>query len=195
MAASHIASVVNVHLRAFPNFFLSFLGPRFLKEFYAAFLHDPDGIALIAEDQRTRSISGVVVGVLYPEGFFSRLLKRRWLPFCLSSIIAVCRNPGIMPRLFRALFYRGGTPLGPPRALLSSIAVCPEAKSLGLGSMLLEHWVANVRNREGSGCYLTTDALGNDSVNKFYQRAGWRLDATFITQEGRLMNRYVIDFN
>jgi hypothetical protein len=39
-----IEQVVDIHLQAFPNFFLSFLGPRFLREFYAFFLVDPLGI-------------------------------------------------------------------------------------------------------------------------------------------------------
>ena len=44
------------------------------------------------------------------------------------------------------------------------------------------------------GCYLTTDADGNDMVNKFYQSLDWRIESTYATPEGRRMNRYVFDF-
>jgi len=40
LSSSHINSVVEIHLKAFPHFFLSFLGPRFLREFYGSFLVD-----------------------------------------------------------------------------------------------------------------------------------------------------------
>jgi hypothetical protein len=41
---------------------------------------------------------------------------------------------------------------------------------------------------------LTTDAEGNDAVNTFYQRAGWRLESSFSTPEARRMNRYILDW-
>ena len=37
MDINDIAKVVEVHLLGFPNFFLTFLGPFFLKEFYSKF--------------------------------------------------------------------------------------------------------------------------------------------------------------
>lgn len=48
LSSSHIKSVVDVHLKAFPNFFLSFLGPRFLNEFYGSFLVDAQGVGYLA---------------------------------------------------------------------------------------------------------------------------------------------------
>ena len=44
------------------------------------------------------------------------------------------------------------------------------------------------------GVFLTTDKHDNDIVNEFYQRLDWILESTFQTPEGRLMNRYVFDF-
>jgi len=43
-----IEEVVDVHMRAFPDFFLTFLGPGFLKEFYKSFLYDDQGIGFVA---------------------------------------------------------------------------------------------------------------------------------------------------
>ena len=40
-----VESVVNLHVRAFPGFFLSFLGPSFLREFYRSFTRDSNGVA------------------------------------------------------------------------------------------------------------------------------------------------------
>lgn len=189
-----LPGVVELHLNAFPQFFLSFLGPGFLREFYAAFLVDPGALAFVARSEGGQ-LGGVVVGSLQPDGFYERLLRRRWWAFGWSSLAAVCRKPCIILRLFRALWYRGEAPAGPPRALLSSIAVAPEFQGRGVGAQLLRHWLEAVHARGALGCFLTTDALENDTVNAFYVRQGWKLESTYTTPESRCMNRYVLDFD
>jgi len=195
MCDVHINSVVDVHMRAFPNFFLTFLGPRFLREFYRSFLVDSTGVGFVAEDTRTKNVLGVIVGPVRPEGYFKRLLKRRWWAFCLASITVVIKRPASVRRLFRAVFYRGAPLPGPPRSLLSSIAVCPDAQRYGIGRLLVEAWLREVHRRGSSGCYLTTDAQDNEVVNNFYQKIGWKLHSSFTTPEGRRMNYYVLDFS
>jgi GNAT superfamily N-acetyltransferase len=140
-------------------------------------------------------VLGVVVGPQNPEGYFRRLLKRRWWAFCASSAWALVKKPTIAPRLFRAVFYRGEAPPGPPRALLSSVAVAPEAQGKGIGAALVRRWVEEARARGAAGCYLTTDADNNEAVNRFYQKLGWTVESTYATPEGRRMNRYVLDFS
>jgi len=194
MVLADVESVVSLHIRAFPGFFLSFLGPRFLWEFYRSFTSDPAGVALVAVEADNTQILGVIAGPVVPDGYFRRLLISRWWAFCLASIWAVLRNPLIIPRLYRAVFYRGEPPAGMPRALLSSIAVLPEAQNRGVGQLLVKAWVDEVRKRGATGCFLTTDADNNDAINRFYERAGWKRSETFVTPEGRRMNRYVLDF-
>jgi len=193
LSSSHIDTIVEIHLRAFPNFFLSFLGPRFLREFYESFLFDSHGIGYTASAPDGQ-VLGVIVGPVDPSGYFKRLLKRRWWAFCSASISAVMRRPSCVPRLFRAVIYRGGSPSGQARALLSSIAVDPNVQHAGVGKRLVRYWAEEARRRGASGCYLTTDADGNDEVNAFYQRLNWRIDSTYTTPEGRRMYRYVYDF-
>jgi len=53
--------------------------------------------------------------------------------------------------------------------------------------------VGEVRRRGGSGCFLTTDAENNEKVNSFYQKLSWKIESTYKTSEGRVMNRYVLD--
>ena len=191
LQAWHISSVVRMHLKAFPGFFLSFLGPRFLKEFYAAFVNEESSIGLVAVDSPGGQIAGAVVGTIQPGGFFRRLVKRRWWGFCLASMDALMRRPVIATRLFRAVFYRGDAPRGASLALLSSIAVDPRFQNKGVGRMLLNQFTGQVTDRGGTGCYLTTDAEGNDAVNRFYLKNGWRIESRYTTPEGRKMNRLV----
>ena len=97
-------------------------------------------------------------------------------------------------RLFNAVFYRGVAPTGPKRALLSSVAVSGEVRGHGIGAALIRQWVEEVRRRGPAGCYLTTDADHNETVNALYQRLGWQHECTYRTREGRRMNRYLYDF-
>lgn len=192
---SDLKMVVKIHQSSFPGFFLSFLGPRFLELFYRSFLEDPTGIGFVSTDENG-CILGSVVGPLVPGGYFKRLLKRRWWKFCLASTSALLRRPWIVSRLLRALLYRGDAHEGDsgPRALLSSIAVAPEAQGQGVGQALVQAWLYEVQCRGGKGAFLNTDVDRNEAVNLFYQRLGWRLDSTYTTCQGRRMNQYIYDF-
>jgi ribosomal protein S18 acetylase RimI-like enzyme len=195
MSSFDLKAVVSLHISSFPDFFLSSLGPRFLREFYGSFLFCPNGVAFVVEDVGKKQIVGVIAGPVSPDGYFRNLLYRRWWSFCLASLTAVVKNPGIIPRLWRAISYRGEAPLDSPRALLSSIAVAPDFQKMGIGQMLLKAWVNEISLRGAFGCYLITDADNNDAVNGFYLRMGWVRVGAFFTPDGRKMQRYVLDFN
>lgn len=188
-----INEIVEIHMKAFQDFFLSFLGRKFLKEFYKSFATDPQGVGFVAKGQDEKVI-GVIVGPINPHDYFKRLLRKSWPKFCLASIRAVVRKPKSALRLLRAVFYRGEAPFGPPRALLSSIAVDPKAQCKGVGKNLVERWMEEVRRNGLSGCYLTTDADDNKAVNDFYRNLGWRIESSYVTPEGRRMHCYVYDF-
>jgi ribosomal protein S18 acetylase RimI-like enzyme len=189
----HFAEASRIHLETFPGFFLSSLGPRFLREFYRAFAFDRSSIAIVAENSLNGEVLGFAVGMLDSRGFFKRLLLKRWWAFGLLSLPAISKRPTSVTRILRAFLYRGDPPIGKKRALLSSIAVTSGAQKIGLGSSLLREWVRCCSDRGASGCYLTTDAADNNAVNEFYTRNGWRIDAEFITPEARKMFRYVLD--
>jgi colanic acid biosynthesis glycosyl transferase WcaI len=190
---SHLDEVVTLHQNAFPDSFLTLLGPGFLRELYSGFLMDPLVIATIGRLENG-TVLGSVVGPLLPNGFFRRLLQRRWWAFCLNSLRMMVAHPTSIPRLARALFYRGGAPDETDRALLSTISVSPLAQRRGVGRALLEHWRDLARRCGCPGCFLTTDAEKNDTVNRFYLSLGWDLHSTYATPEHRRMNLYVYDF-
>jgi len=194
MTSDDVEAMVNVHQAAFPGFFLSLLGPRFLWLFYRSFLEDFDGIGLVASND-DGSVLGSVVGPFRPEEYFKRLLKRRWWNFFWASLPATVKKPGITCRLFRALWYRGQSPARSqiPQALMSSVSVAPEFQGSGIGQALIRSWLTEVKRRGGQAAYLTTDAENNSAVNFFYQRLGWRLESSFTGAKKRRMNRYFYD--
>jgi GNAT superfamily N-acetyltransferase len=71
--------------------------------------------------------------------------------------------------------------------------VDPAVQGRGAGKLLLQSFLAEVRKRGCSGCFLTTDADNNNGVNEFYRRSGWLVESSYTTPEGRKMNRYVFD--
>ncbi|MBC8481739.1 MAG: GNAT family N-acetyltransferase [Planctomycetes bacterium] len=188
----HLKDVVKIHMQSFPSFFLTFLGPRFLKEFYGSFIYDQQGIGFVAIENG--KVFGVVVGPLDTAGYFKRLLLKKWYAFCFASIGAVLRKPTVIKRLLRAVFYRGEAPQDKKRSLLSSIAVSPEAQRKSIGKTLVLKWLEEIKSRGARGAFLTTDAKDNETVNGFYQSLGWKIESSYVTPEGRLMNRYVFDF-
>ena len=189
LEAGDVEAIAALHKRAFPTFFLSSLGERFLVQFYRGFLSDPTAVTVVA-----RSVDGVpvgaVVGTTEPSGFFLRLLRRRWLGFALASAAAVLRRPAAAPRLLNAVRYRGEAGSRVEGALLSSVCVDPGLQGQGVGRDLLAAWEGRAAQQGASAAYLTTDADDNDAVNAFYRARGWHLADTFATAQGRRMNRY-----
>src|SRR5689334_5909368 len=187
MQSGDVNTVAAVHLAAFPGFFLSFLGPRFLREVYRAMLADPETIAFVAADGE--SIAGFVAGSM-SAGLYRRAARRRWLRFAFASLGAVLRRPWIAPRLLRALY----APPAPATegAPLIALAVDPRAQGTGAGKLLTSTFVGEARRRGARAVVLTTDRDGNDAVNAFYRAQGFALAHEKVTPEGRAINEYIL---
>lgn len=190
MSANDISDVVRTHLDSFPGFFLTFLGPGFLRVLYSELLRTSDHVALVAEDEKGRLL-GFVVGVADQQKFYSRLARRRWWAFALASAGAVLRNPRIVPRLIRALGNPSRSGGAATRALLMSLAVSPRASGRGIGSRITTLFLAEMKRRGVRAVGLTTDAFDNEKANRFYLGLGFTLTQSHSTPEGRLMNEFV----
>ena len=190
LRSADAALAAELHRAAFPGFFLSSLGTRFLTEFYRGFINEPTAVTVAAHSVDGLLV-GAAVGTTDPEAFFRRLVRRRFVRFFAAAAVAALRAPNRSLRLLRAARYRGveGAPQA-PGALLSSIWVAPEAQDTGIGRLLLGAWLDSAASAGAERAYLTTDAAENASVNEFYTRNGWTLTSTYATKEGRQMNVY-----
>lgn len=189
MTTDDVTSLARLHQTAFPGFFLSTLGERFLVQFYRGFLGDASAVTVVARDGDGVP-RGAVVGTTEPDGFFGRLLRRQWAGFVAASVIAVLRRPSVSLRLLDAVRYRGDVRGADSAALLSSICVEPGWQGRGLGRRLVEDWEEQAIAAGAERAVLTTDALGNDATIAFYRARGWHVDAEYETPEGRPMIRY-----
>lgn len=190
MQEQDIQQVIQIHLLAFPLFFLSFLGRHFLKELYLAIIQDSSGIAYTYLSQG--KLLGFVAGTVNPKGFYKRLLRIRWWRFACAGVGAALRKPSIIPRLVRAFSRSEEEDVHDHCAMLMSIAVSPEAQGMGIGKELVKAFLIEVKNRGLDEVNLTTDRLANDATNSFYQNMGFHMARTYTTPEGREMNEYRI---
>jgi GNAT superfamily N-acetyltransferase len=184
-----IQEEVAIHRAAFPGFFLTFLGPDFLKLLYSFYVQGKTEIALVGKYKE--QVIGTLLGTTQSHGFYKRLAKRYFLRFAWASLKPLLQQPAIFPRLVRALFYRGDAPLSATGgALLASVCLDPGLQSKGIGKEMVAAFESEMWKQGAKFVYLTTDLDNNQATQRFYEKIGWSIESKFTTPEGRLMRRY-----
>jgi hypothetical protein len=102
--AEDLDGVVRLHLRAFPDTFITPFGPRFIRLYYEALLSFPGSIFVVYRDD-SNCICGIVAGARSPRQFHLFLLRRysvRAMAALLTSRPGPILNMG--RRMARKLF-------------------------------------------------------------------------------------------
>lgn len=191
--ADDLNRIVSIHQQAFVGFFLTELGPRFLRRYYDLVLRSPAGLLWVVEAE-DGGPAGFVAGSSDPTAFYAELRGRK-VQFGLAMLPTLLRRPWSVPRVLTNFRRTGDEEERPPAGVaeLTSIGVCPTASGKGYGQALAKAFAVAARARGCRGVYLTTDAHGNDRVNEFYQRQGYRLTGTLTAHGGRILNKYLLD--
>ena len=190
-APEDIPGIVAIHQKAFSNFFLTRLGPDFLRKYYRLVLEYQFGVVLVAEG--TSGLAGFACGFLEPSAFYG-LMWRNKTVFAFPVLSALVRRPSLVSKVLYGVqrIHAPASEWPPESCELSSIAVAPEAAGNGFGRSLIRAFLAQAGLMGAHCVYLTTDADGNDAVNAFYRDVGFRHTKCFLQHEGRWMNEYVI---
>lgn len=186
--ASDIPEIVKIHQAAFPEFFMTLLGPRFLEHYYRLVIAYPARIFWVKQGRG--GLEGFVSGFLNPAQFYTEMRRYRWGLF--SSLLArICIRPSLVPRLFASYEQTRHTIQGEDSSVceLSSIAVPPGYAGRGIGKGLMHVFIEDTRGKATS-IMLTTDAEGNNAVNAFYQGLGFKIEGSFERSKGRHLNKY-----
>ncbi|WP_288875296.1 GNAT family N-acetyltransferase [uncultured Fusobacterium sp.] len=183
-----INEIVNIHMQAFPNFFLTFLGKNFLRELYKGFLEEENSNLIIAVNS-----NNIILGFLaYSRdlsGFYKYLVKKHLISFSFYAMIGFFKKPKIFFRLVRSLTYSKEAKRDEKYVELSSIGVMPIKKNSGIGSKLIDY-LKQIEFEGYKYIKLETDAINNIYANNFYKKNNFVLTNTYLTREGRKMNEY-----
>ncbi len=185
-----IKDIVKIHMEAFEGFFLTLLGEEFLKEYYSFILNYSSKVFLVCCDENNKVI-GFVAGFMDPDKFYADLKKEK-VRFGFIVIRSVFRNRRLLFSILKR--YEQVKEFSKERERgsveLASIAVNPMYTGKGIGRMLVYAFIKESKNLRANYVYLTTDALNNEKVNKFYKELGFEIFKTYKTPSGRLMNEY-----
>lgn len=184
----YITNLSQLHMKAFPRFFLTQLGLPFLKTLYKSYVEDENSGILVAE------INGKLVGFIAYSNDYSRfykeLVKRHLMRFGYCSFLAVLRHPSFSKRLLGAFKKSDEVKKEETYVELASICVNSKVGNHGVGSQLIQYLKDITDFTIYTYINLETDACNNDAVNYFYVRNGFELAREYVTAEGRKMNEY-----
>jgi GNAT superfamily N-acetyltransferase len=203
MTRADILFVVGQHLHHFPDGFFARLGPRFLGEYYRAFLTSAAARTTLAEVDGEPA--GYLVGVTDPTAHREHVVRRHGRSLVLRALTAMLRHPMLAVLFLRTrtglysrklLHRRSNGTTGQtvaadtrPTAVLTHVAIIPEAQSQGIGSELIRRFDAEVA---AVGCERLTlvTASGDDGAGPYYRRRGWTAHGERSTPDGLRLTTY-----
>jgi len=187
MQQDDILSVANMHMNAFPNFFLTKMGFDFIYFYYTNALSYYKSICLVAIDKDDKSIIGFVTGFQDASMFYQMLrANKRIYLLCIQSII---RNPLLTYAILRNQMRIGNKQQRQSSDIeLSSIAT--DYKKRGVGSRLITSFIEAAKCMQTSNIYLTTDAHQNKSARLFYEKHGFIIEKYEIRRK-RILCQYI----
>jgi ribosomal protein S18 acetylase RimI-like enzyme len=187
-AARDLDGILRVHESAFPGFFLTSLGPSFLRMLYAGFISESSGVLLVGEAPQG-SIVGLLAGARSPQGFFRLLRRHQGLAMGLAALPGLLRHPiRVAQRLVVAISYRGDEVPGlDDYWLLSSLGVAKNCVGSGIGGKLVERFCDTARTEGAAGVYLLTDGDNNEATLSFYAKHDFLIHSERDRHHGRRM--------
>lgn len=186
-----VEGIVSIHKQAFSDFFLTSLGDRFLRLYYASFIASGGGAVFCAVSK------GVIVGFsacsYVSKGFNSSLIRKEPFKFGIEALRLLFCKPSAIVRLAKNMKKKSQDASiedDGSYAELYSIAVSPSSQGCGIGKLLLEvtEWDVKGHNNRVS---LTTDYYNNDNTLAFYRALGYKGYYEFITYPHRRMWRLI----
>jgi GNAT superfamily N-acetyltransferase len=193
-----------LHLHALPSGFFAALGRRFLRSYYATFVASPHAIAFTARiDGRP---VGMIAGPVHPRAHVRWALRNKGWRLAAAGAAALTTRPRVAARFVRTrlvryarAWWRGRHGDAPPPpagtsepAVLSHVAVIPEARGLGVGSTLVDAFTAEAA-RAGARRAVLTTLDGTAGSGGFYERAGWRTEGIRFGFDGQRMVLYELE--
>lgn len=193
MKQEHVDDVAYIHQIAFPGYFLTFLGSRFLCLLYSEILKTEGNSSVVAWSDEHQAAVGFAVAVKDQESFYSRLIKRRLFAFAFAALGATIKNPMIIPRLFRALKYPAKSREAPAQACFLSMGVRPDMQGRKLAVLMTDKMMQGLKENGVESVLFVIDRDVNERARNFHYRYGAKPVREYQTPEGRWMEDLVLD--
>jgi len=196
MRPHHIPAVVTIYRASFVGAFLVRLGPRFLDLMFAAFIEgSPRECSLVCLNAEN-DVIGFVCGSENRTAYIRSFLRRHLADSLPAIGGAVVRDPAIGIGLLRRARTLSGDLFGSarsrhknmPAASLMTIAVADSCRERGVGSSLVEAFMAAMAKRGVPELRLAVSE-GNVGARRLYERLGWRPSSAVRNSKS---NRYYI---
>lgn len=184
-----VEAIVKIHEEAFPDFFLTTLGSRFLSLYYKCMCKCEDAVTLCAVEDG--EINGFATSSYFSHGFNTTLIKKNLFKFGMMGIELLLKKPKAVLRLARNLDKKAeGNAIedNGEYAELYSIAVKPGNQGFGIGKKLLTATEVDVA-KHNNKISLTTDYYNNETTIGFYHSLGYQDYYDFIAYPERRMWR------
>ena len=194
MISSDAPTVASLHMRVFPEYFLTHMGPRFLTRFYRQFTEHP-GYGFVA------LCNGVLVGMVAGASDTTQLRKRfyweNFIPLILITLQRIVTHLQARRMLLSrasyvvdALWTLAGRltghissnfePTSEGEAHLLSIGVDLEFRGHGIANELVNRFCDELAQDEVDAVRLSV-FLDNESAIQFYEKTGWQIERTTET--------------
>lgn len=183
--------IAKIHLKSFPNFFLTTLGHSFLKTYYRSCAKSKEAISICAIDQDNKKLLGFAVGCYNSAGFNKRLIFSNLLEYSYQTIFLLFTKPIALIRLYKNLAKNNNKDDKGKYSELLSIGVLPDKNGIGIGQNLIVKFENQVKEKGVNKITLTTDADSNDSVLRFYKKSGYTVYYDFETFPNRKMLKLI----
>jgi ribosomal protein S18 acetylase RimI-like enzyme len=172
MTPEDIHVVVDIHMAAFPGYFTTSLGPKFLALFYAEAQRSRSSINYVFE--RDGRVLGFCVGTFSPGRFYRGLFIRQWFPLAAYSLRVAVKQPLILGRIVRSLFERVGRRSEKDIAFLGTTAVFPEEQARGYGLAIVSAFIDHIKKLGGK--QVRGEVLKEDqNLIRAYQKMGFEV--------------------
>lgn len=181
---SDLEYIVEIHMRAFPNFFMTKMGKSFIKEYYQTVLEYTQNISLVATENG--QVIGFVVGFADPSSFY-QFYRQKYKKLFFLSLLAIIKNPKLIYRVLLNFKKVNRVIADKDDVEMSSLGV--NLTNRGIGNLLVKSFIEVAHKKGHKTIYLTTDKENNDGVNYFYKKQGFFLCKTFVSGQ-RKMNFY-----
>lgn len=175
-SASDAAAAAALHADQIGEGFLSALGPRFLRRLYRRIALSSCSFLLVAECQG--SAVGCIAGCTDVGTLYKTFAYR-------DGVVTAFASGGRLLRSWRLVIetLRHGTSHDGIGGELLAVAVDADAQGHGVGSMLVEEFLAEVTRRGGDAAYVVV-AAGNEKAIALYRRAGFQAVDQFELHQG-----------